>query len=120
MNTKSSAEFQMDFLNRLSFNRFGGTDDEKRAAELILSEIEALGGKGELFEFSIPGYSISKASFTVLEPYEEEITEEICDDLIRRYEVIFFNEEKNNLLKGRYNVKKLATVLETFYNNNME
>jgi hypothetical protein len=53
-------------------------------------------------------------------PYEEEITEEICDDLIRRYEVIFFNEEKNNLLKGRYNVKKLATVLETFYNNNME
>lgn len=50
-------------------------------------------------------------------PYEEEITEEICDDLIRRYEVIFFNEEKNNLLKGRYNVKKLATVLETFYNN---
>jgi hypothetical protein len=74
MNTKSSAEFQMDFLNRLSFNRFGGTDDEKRAAELILSEIEALGGKGELFEFSIPGYSISKASFTVLEPYEEEIT----------------------------------------------
>ena len=53
-------------------------------------------------------------------PYEEEITEEICDDLIRRYEVIFFNEEKHNLLKGRYNVKKLATVLETFYNNYME
>ena len=53
-------------------------------------------------------------------PYEEEITEEICDDLIRRYEVIFFNEEKNNLVKGRYNIKKLATVLETFYNNNME
>lgn len=71
---KSSAEFQMDFLNRLSFNRFGGTDNEKRAAELILSEIEALGGKGELFEFPIPGYSIQKAKLTVLEPYEEEIT----------------------------------------------
>ena len=53
-------------------------------------------------------------------PYEEEITEEICDELIRRYEVIFFNEEKNNLIKGRYNIKKLATVLETFYTNNME
>ena len=74
MNTKNSAEFQMDFLNRLSFNRFGGTDDEKKAAELIVSEIEALGGSAEIWEFPIPGYSISKATLKVTEPYEEEIT----------------------------------------------
>ena len=35
---------QLDFIYRLSFNRYGGTEDELRAANLILSEIEKRGG----------------------------------------------------------------------------
>lgn len=68
------AKFQMDFVNKLSFNRYGGTEDEARAAALIQSEIGALGGKSELFEFQVPAYEVKRAKFEILEPYYREIT----------------------------------------------
>lgn len=68
------AKFQIDFVNELSFNRYGGTEDELRAAKLIQSKIEALGGKSELFEFEVPAYSVTEAKFEILTPYRKEIT----------------------------------------------
>lgn len=64
---------QLDFIYRLSFNRFGGTENELRAAELILSEIEKLGGKAALEEFKILAGDVTKATLTVTAPEEKTI-----------------------------------------------
>lgn len=68
-----SAKYQMDFVNKIAFNRFGGTKDEEKAAELILGELSTIGGKGEIEEFSIAGYSIERASLEVTEPFYRKI-----------------------------------------------
>ena len=37
----SSAKYQMDFLEKLAFNRYGGTEDERKAAELISEAVRS-------------------------------------------------------------------------------
>lgn len=64
---------QLDFIYRLSFNRYGGTEDELRAANLILSEIEKRGGSASLEEFQILAGDVTKATLTVTEPERMEI-----------------------------------------------
>ena len=68
-----SAEYQIGFLNRLAFNRYGGTKDEERAALLIKEEIGKIGGEASIEEFEIENYRMEKASFEVLEPFERKI-----------------------------------------------
>ena len=41
------------FVEKLSFVRYGGTAAEKKAADMILADIEAAGGKGELMPFQM-------------------------------------------------------------------
>lgn len=48
---------------------------------------------------------------------EKEISSDIIDQLVVRYEIIYFNEEKNNIMNGLYNIKKLATIIETFFSH---
>lgn len=64
---------QLDFIYRLSFNRYGGTEDELRAANLILSEIEKRGGSASLEEFQILAGDVTRATLTVTEPEYMEI-----------------------------------------------
>ena len=63
----------LKFVENLSFIRYGGTADEQRAAELILSEIEAAGGKGEIKEFQIPASTYNGHVTKVIAPYELEL-----------------------------------------------
>ena len=65
--------YQYDLVQRMSFLRHGGTEDELRAAEILMKEIEAAGGKGEYQEFTIPAYRFKKYSLKVVAPYEQEI-----------------------------------------------
>ncbi len=60
-------------LERLAFNRFGGSENELRAANIIMEEIESLGGHCLLESFKIDACEIQKAVFKVTEPYELEI-----------------------------------------------
>lgn len=60
-------------LERFAFNRFGGSENELKAAKIIIEEIEALGGKCTLEPFEIAAYKVQKALFKVTEPYELEI-----------------------------------------------
>ena len=64
---------QLDFIYRLSFNRYGGTEEELRAANLILSEIEKRGGSASLEEFQILAGDVTKATLVVTEPERMEI-----------------------------------------------
>ena len=65
--------YQYELLKKLSFNRFGGTEDELKAARLLLGEIESFGGKGEIMDFEIPAYEIEKCAMTVTAPFTREI-----------------------------------------------
>ncbi len=65
--------YQYALAEKLSFLRFGGTDDELKAANILLEEIEKCGGKGELEEFNIPAYKFNKCSVKVTFPYEKEL-----------------------------------------------
>lgn len=69
----SSAKYQMDFLEKLAFNRYGGTEDERKAAELISEEVKRLGGSSQIEEFTIPGCSVSKATLEVIEPFHRTL-----------------------------------------------
>ena len=50
---------------------------------------------------------------------EKEIANDIIEQLVVRYEKIYCNEENNNIKKGLYNIKKLGTILETFFSHYM-
>lgn len=61
------------FVEKLSFVRYGGTAAEKKAADMILADIEAAGGKGELMPFQIAASTYSSHVTKVIAPYELEI-----------------------------------------------
>ena len=50
---------------------------------------------------------------------EKEIANDIIQQLVIRYEMIYSNEEKQNIMNGLYNIKKLGTILETFFSHYM-
>lgn len=56
--------YQYRLLEKLCFPRFGGTEGELRAAQLLQEEITALGGNSELMPFDIPAYEIDRCTFS--------------------------------------------------------
>lgn len=65
--------YQYSLVEKLSFNRPAGTEMELRAASILLDEIQAAGGSGELMDFQIPSFEIEKCSMRITAPYEKEI-----------------------------------------------
>lgn len=65
--------YQYELTEKLSFVRYGGTAEEKRAAELLMNEIKSAGGDAEYMEFKIPAYELVKCTAKVLSPYEKEL-----------------------------------------------
>ncbi len=65
--------YQYDIVKKLSFLRFGGTEDELKAANILADEIKSFGGKAEIEDFSIPAYSFENFSVKVTAPYEKEL-----------------------------------------------
>lgn len=65
--------YQYALTEKLSFLRYGGTAEEKRAAEILMQEIENAGGKGEYMEFTIPAYELVKCTAKVTSPFEKEL-----------------------------------------------
>mgnify|MGYP001148998912 CR=1 FL=1 len=71
---KFSAEREFELLNRIGFVRTSGSNEERKAAEILLDEIKNIGLDGELEAFKVDHYEIKKAKFEVLEPYYMEFT----------------------------------------------
>ncbi len=65
--------YQYDLVQKLSFVRYGGTAEEKKAAEILMNEIESFGGKGEYMSFNIPAYTLHKCAAKVTAPFEKEL-----------------------------------------------
>lgn len=63
----------MEFLKSVSFPRLGGSDAEKKAAEMIAGELRAMGLKPMIEEFEIWSFANPEARVEVLEPYEATI-----------------------------------------------
>jgi len=65
--------YQYDLVQKMSFVRFGGTDKELEAANILLEEIEKAGGEGRIENFEIPVFELEKCSMKVVAPFEMEI-----------------------------------------------
>ena len=65
--------YQYDLVKRMSFVRFGGTDEELQVAKMLQEEIAKFGGESHLEEFEIPAFELEKCSVKVVAPYEMEI-----------------------------------------------
>lgn len=63
----------MQFVEVLSFTRYGGTAEEKRAAALIAETIADLGGKSEEMAFSIPASTYKSHVTRVTAPFTMEL-----------------------------------------------
>lgn len=68
-----NGKFQMSVVEKLSFVRCGGTEDELKAANILLDEIKALGGQGEIMDFTVPAADIKKCSVRVGGPEGREL-----------------------------------------------
>jgi len=71
-------------VEKMSFVRFGGTEAELKAAQILLDEIETLGGKGELMDFTIPKSTCNSFKFTVTAPYTKDVNVKpwgMCDNI---------------------------------------
>ena len=66
-----SGKRQLAFMSKFDYIREAGTDGEKRAADAILKELKSFGVDGRLEEFEIDTWKITKAEFTVTEPFEK-------------------------------------------------
>lgn len=67
-----SSAYQWDIVKKLSFNRPAGTEADRIAGDMIIAEIEKLGGTACTEDFSFDSYTIDKAVFRVLEPYQKD------------------------------------------------
>jgi len=66
-----SCTYQWDIVKKLSFNRPAGSDADRKAGDMLIAEIERLGGKAVCESLSFDSYTIDKAVLSVLEPYEK-------------------------------------------------
>ena len=65
--------FPFSVVQDLSFVRYGGTEEEKKAAGILKQYIEAAGGTAEYVPFEIPCYEATVARIVSPAPYAKEI-----------------------------------------------
>jgi aminopeptidase YwaD len=70
MSINSQREFEL--LKKFAFVRTSGSEEELKAANILLEEISSIGCQGYLEDFKSPTSKITKASLKVVEPYEKE------------------------------------------------
>ena len=62
-----SGRDQISLVKKLSFVRYGGTEEELRAARILLDEIQGAGGEGELMDFPVPASRVEACAAAALE-----------------------------------------------------
>ncbi len=65
--------YSYSLVERLSFIRYGGTDQELKAANILKEEIEKAGGHAELEEFKIAAYEMHTCHAKITAPTAQEL-----------------------------------------------
>ncbi len=60
-----------DLLEKISFTRIGGSEEEKQAANIIEDEIKSMGLEAYQEKFDVPFFEVKKVEFEVLAPYKK-------------------------------------------------
>lgn len=63
---------EMELLQKIGFTRVAGSEEEKKAAEILKAECEAIGVEASIESFEIEDATIEKAAFEILEPFQQE------------------------------------------------
>ncbi|MBR6790293.1 MAG: M28 family peptidase [Oscillospiraceae bacterium] len=71
MDTCGKREYAL--LEKIGFVRVSGSEEEKKAAEMLAEEVRALGVEAELEPFTVTHYEVKKVRFEMLEPEYREI-----------------------------------------------
>lgn len=53
-----------DFLNKLSFTRVSGSNEELKAAKMLKEQVNSFGLNADILDFEVSGYNITKATLT--------------------------------------------------------
>lgn len=61
-----------NLLKELAYERVSCSEDEKKCAERLLQEAQAIGVQAHIEEFTVPCGKVNSARFTVLAPYQKE------------------------------------------------
>lgn len=67
-----SARRAFNLLRELAFERLSGSEDEKRAAERLLNEVQSAGIQAQVEEFSVKAGTAYPARLVVTAPYHKE------------------------------------------------
>ncbi len=65
------AQRMYDLVEKLSFVRVSGTDEECKAAEILMDELKAIGANPVLESFDVEDGNVSHCELRVIEPYEK-------------------------------------------------
>lgn len=65
--------YQYSLVEKLSFTRPAGSEEELRAAHILLEEIQSVGGCGSLMDFRIPSFTLETCAMRVTAPFTREI-----------------------------------------------
>ena len=68
-----NGEYQMSIVNRLTFNRLGGSPEELAAAQIIQDEIASLGGTSHLEGFMMPWYTMHAQKVEITAPFTRSV-----------------------------------------------
>ena len=69
-----NGEREFALLQKIGFIRTAGTQEELRAAQILLDEVKSLGISGEIEPFEIHDAQIQQAELEVLAPYQKKYT----------------------------------------------
>ncbi len=119
---------EFELLNKIGFVRYGGSEEELKAANMLLDELNTLGVKGELEPFKVTYYDVKKVKFEVLEPFCQEYTvrgyglsgNTPAEGLTAEFEYVE-QAEKVNLLNAKGKIVMVnGNVTTTMYKNIVE
>lgn len=69
-----SGEREFELLEKIGFVRYGGTPEERKAADIIMEELRSIGVNGTLEPFKVTCYDVKTVKLEVLEPFYREYT----------------------------------------------
>ena len=53
-----------DFLNKLSFTRVSGSNEELKATKMIKEQVNSFGLNADILDFEVSGYNVTKATLS--------------------------------------------------------